>query len=173
VCRNQQTTCPAAYPSCPSNATTQPPAIQKVCTPQDLVEAAAACAGGAASAGCQAFFSTETQINAACAACLSPFDVPFNQETGLFLCVAPFVGASCNTDTGCYVDCITKSCAQCPAGQVNQCRNQARNGDCQQYFSGTTCTGGAFFGAGAFCNPANYQGFGNWLRGVGGHYCGQ
>jgi hypothetical protein len=150
-----------------------PPKIQKVCSPQDLVEAAAACAGGATSAGCTSFFSTEASINAACASCLQPFDVPFNEGTGLYLCVAPFVSSSCNTSTGCYVDCEEKSCEQCAPGQVNRCRNQARNGDCATYFNGSSCAGAAFFGSGSFCNPANYQGFGNWLRGVGGHYCGQ
>jgi hypothetical protein len=147
--------------------------VQKACTPQDLTEAAGACASGAASAGCQAFFKTEAQLNPSCASCLTPFDVAFADNTGLFRCVAPFVDDTCNTSTGCYVDCEAKSCAQCAAGQVAGCRNRARNGDCATYFRNISCTATAFFGSGAFCNPGNYNGFGDWLRGVGGHYCGQ
>ncbi len=173
LCKNQQTTCPAPYPSCPSGTTVTPPKTQKVCSAQDLTEAQAACAGGAASAGCTSFFTTEKQINAACASCLEPFDVPFADQTGVFLCASPFVNASCDNDVGCFEDCEAKTCTQCPAGSATtQCQNQARTGNCATWFNGLTCVAPVLAGTASFCSPTQYNGFGGWLRGVGGHYCG-
>ena len=172
VCKSDQTTCPAPFPSCPSGTTTSAPKVQTVCSAQDLSEAAAACASGAASAGCRAFFTSEKQLNAACASCLAPFDVPFAQETGIFLCVAPYVSASCDQSTGCFDLCEQTSCSQCPTGSVATCKRQAQNGACRGYVSGTTCVLGGLTGQGSFCSPTGYASFGDWLRGVGGHYCG-
>jgi hypothetical protein len=173
VCKNQQTTCPAPYPSCPGGVTTSILPIQHVCSALDLQDARAACAGGPNTPGCNQYFQFEQQFNPACGACLQPFDVPFNDATGIFACVAPFVDAQCDHETGCAIDCQTVSCEQCPPGGFAQCRNDVRQNQCGTYFQQSQCIGQALFGAGAFCNPGNYQGnFGGWLQGVGGHFCG-
>jgi hypothetical protein len=153
-------------------STITPPATLDVCTAQDLTEAQAACAGGAASAGCLAFFTTEKTLNAACATCLEPFDVPFADETGIFLCASPFVTADCNSDVACFENCEVQSCDQCPAGaQTTACQTTSRTGNCATWFDGLTCVAGALGGSASFCSPTAYAGFGAWLRGVGGHYC--
>jgi hypothetical protein len=173
VCKNQQTTCPAPYPSCPAGVSTPSLPIQHVCSSTDLQDARAACSGGPSTPGCVQYFQFEQQFNPACASCLQPFDVPFNDATGIFDCVAPFVGAQCDHATGCAIDCQTVSCEQCPQGGFNQCRNDVRQNQCGVYFQRSQCIGQALLGPGAFCNPGNYQGnFGGWLEGVGGHYCG-
>lgn len=173
VCGSEQTTCPAPYPSCPDGVTTAPVAQQKLCPVSDLQDARAACASGAHSPSCQAFFQFEQQTNAACATCLAPFDFTFNETRALFLCVAPFVNATCDHETGCAVDCSAKSCDQCDPTTKAQCQNSVRQNQCRDYYQQSVCTVAAFAGAGAFCNPANYgANFGAWLEGVGGHYCG-
>jgi hypothetical protein len=173
VCKNQQTTCPAPYGSCPASVTTSPLPIQHVCSATDLQDARAACAGGPNTPACVSYFQFEQQFNPACAACLKPFDVPFLDASGIFECVAPYVGPLCDHATGCAIDCQKVSCQQCPPASFTQCRNDVRQTQCAIYFQQSQCIGQALFGAGAFCNPGNYQGnFGAWLQGVGGHYCG-
>jgi hypothetical protein len=153
--------------------TTAVPTIEHVCSTVDLQNARAACSGGPGTTGCTSFFSFEQQVNPACASCLAPFNVAFQDVAGLFVCVAPFVGPACDHTTGCAIDCQNTSCAQCPQGSVTQCVNDVRSTQCGTYFQQSQCVGQAFFGAGAFCNPQNYGGnFGQWLQGVGGHYCG-
>jgi hypothetical protein len=171
VCKNQQQTCPAPYASCPSNVTTPVLPVMHVCSNNDLQQARAAC-GQANSVACKSFFSFESTVNPSCAKCLTPFDVPFNEGTGIFECTSPFVDSACNHDTGCLTDCETTSCAQCPAGTANQCRNDVQNNQCSQYVNNINCVFNALFGPASFCNPQNYSGFGAWLQGVGGHYCG-
>jgi hypothetical protein len=173
VCKSQQSTCPAPYPSCSSAVTTPAPAIQHVCSASDLQNAAAACAAGANSTGCQQFMQYEQQQNSGCASCLRPFSVPFDVGTGVFACVAPFVSPSCDHTTGCFADCLSRSCAACASGSVSQCQSSVLSGACAPYLSGVQCITRALYGTAPFCNPGSYQGdFGQWLQGVGGHYCG-
>jgi hypothetical protein len=145
-----------------------------VCSANELQNARAACSGGPDTTGCQAFYQFELQTNSACELCLEPFDASFQDAVGLFSCLAPFVSASCDHSTGCASDCIDTSCSQClTQADSDQCRNDVRNGQCGTYFQQSQCVAQALFGPGAFCNPQNYQGnFGQWLQGVGGHYCG-
>ena len=59
--------------------------------------------------------------------------------------------------------------------QQSQCQTSVKqpNGQCFQYVQGAQCVGQALFGQCSFCNPAQYFGnFGNWLQGVGQHFCG-
>jgi hypothetical protein len=152
---------------------TPTPVVQpKVCTAQDLAQAQSACNGGPTTQGCQNFLKTLLSNGAAkCEACLAPFVVPFAQGSGIFECLAPFVPASCNQDSACYVDCETTVCAKCAAAQLTQCQATARTGTCSSYTQGLTCLATGLSGAGAFCNPGSYSGFGAWLNGVGSHYC--
>jgi hypothetical protein len=175
TCSGQQTQCPSPYPACPANLETPSPTVQNVCSAVDLQAASAACAAGAHSPGCSAFFAYEAARNPACGMCLSTFDYDFFELTGLFACLAPFVDASCNHDTACVVDCTDQSCAMCsgPAA-ISQCQNQVRGGQCASYYQGAQCLGTALFGQGSFCNPNRYQDdFGSWLAGVGKYYCAQ
>jgi hypothetical protein len=167
-----QSTCPTSYGGCPSTTTTIPPQVTpNQCTASDLQDAKAACSLGF-DASCQSFFQTEQQINPSCAKCLTPFATPLQAGTGVFACVAPYVGASCNHSTGCATDCLTKSCSSCPANLVGQCDNQVQQGQCLSYYQGVTCVGSALFNQASFCNPQQYNGnYGAWLAGVGAHYC--
>jgi hypothetical protein len=147
--------------------------IQHVCSAADLTNASAACSGGAHSATCQSFYSFLQASKPACGKCLTPFDYDFNEVTGLFECAAPYVSPLCDHSTGCFTDCETQSCAQCPAGQTSTCEQNVRNGQCSTYLQQSQCVVQAFFSSASFCNPNNYGGnFGSWLQGVGGHYCG-
>jgi hypothetical protein len=156
--------------------TTQVPVVQaNACRSSDLSQASAACAGGASSTACLAFFQAEkanVDGGTACAACLQPFDIPFEDGAGIFLCAAPFLDASCNEDTGCYIDCETKSCAACASGEVAPCKTDQQTANCATYSKGLTCVQAALGGSGAFCNPSSYVSFGDWLAAVGASYCG-
>lgn len=144
-----------------------------MCSANELQQASAACAQ-AGSAGCQAYFNFERQVNPACAKCLTPFDVPFTDLSGIFTCAAPFVDATCNHDSACFTDCENQSCAKCPAGGVAACQADVQNNQCASFVNDLDCVFNSVFGGGAatFCNPQNYPSFGGWLQGVGGHYCG-
>jgi hypothetical protein len=176
VCQSQQTQCPSPYATCPNNVTTPVPTVQKgVCPGNDLVNAGAACTGGAHTSSCNSFFQFEQQQHPACATCLTPFHADFQELVGLFECVAPFVSSSCNHSTGCVVDCEDTSCSQCQPQDVAQCQQTALQGQCQPYLQQAACVLAGFLGQGAFCNPNSpqYQGnYGRWLQGVGTHYCG-
>ncbi len=128
-CSPTQTTCPAPYAGCPTGTVTASSPIESgACTPQDLTEAQAACAGGADTTGCTSFLQTLTSNGAqACALCLQPFVVPFEQGTGIFLCAAPFLSASCNQATGCFTDCETATCSECPASERRGMRGAGRD----------------------------------------------
>jgi hypothetical protein len=175
VCNNQQNTCPAPYGACPAGVTTAiTPSLQNICSDIDLDALQAACAGGPDSASCTAAFAVLAATNAACEACLVPFDVQFTQLSGIYKCVAPFVTAACNRSTGCAIDCGNTSCTQCPPASEDQCRNQVNNngGQCNGFVQQTACIAPAV-GPGDLCSPATYGGsFGGWLRAVGDHFCG-
>jgi hypothetical protein len=145
--------------------------IQHVCSANELAQARAACPQADASS-CPTFFQFEKATNPACASCLAPFDVPYNEVSGIATCTAPFVDTSCNHDTGCLTDCEAQSCGKCPAGSADQCRTDAQSNQCSAFAGNINCAFNALFGAASFCNPQNYPNFGGWLQGVGGHYCG-
>jgi hypothetical protein len=173
ACASQQMQCPAPYGGCFAPPT-QPPAMQPVCSPSDLQNAAAACAGGAYTQACFNFFNFEGTQNPACAQCLQPFDFQFADQDGIFACIAPFVSATCNQDTACTYDCTSQSCGQCPDQTTyNQCEQNVGTGQCSSFQTpATQCEQKAFSGPGAFCNPAGYPNYGQWLKGVGTNYCG-
>lgn len=175
VCNNQQNTCPAPYAACPGGTTTAvTPSLQNLCADADLDALQAACAGGPDTASCTAALQVIAQLNAACAACVQPFAVPFLELRGIYLCTAPQVSTGCRASTGCATDCIEKSCSLCPAGSADQCRNQvgAGGGQCAPFVQQTACVTAAL-GNGQLCSPQTYQGnFGRWLRAVGDAFCG-
>jgi hypothetical protein len=179
TCTNVQTKCPAAYGSCGGGVTTPSPSVTKAaCAAADLADAQNACKGGFATAACQNFFSTIAGVNPSCSKCLSPFDYDFTAVTGIFNCVSPFVSATCNHNTGCVGDCVAQSCGGCSQQNKASCETQVRGqgGQCLSYLqSAGVCVGQALFNnkAAQFCSPQSYAGnYGNWLAGVGAHYCG-
>ncbi len=174
ICSNAGGNCPAAYPTCPAGVTTPiKPALQNVCPDVDLDALQTACNPGQDSASCTAAFAALAAINPACNTCLDPFNVPFQQLTGIYTCVSPFVSAACNRSTGCASDCGNKSCSGCPAASEDQCRNQVNGGggQCNTFVNQTACVAPAI-GPGQLCSPATYGSYGGWLRAVGDHFCG-
>ncbi|MFO0663387.1 MAG: hypothetical protein U0174_05520 [Polyangiaceae bacterium] len=171
--------CPEPYAGCPAAASTPVPVPVTSCSAQNLQDAAAACAQGANSGPCNAFFQFLAQTSPDCGTCLSPFKFPIGEGTGIFNCAAPFVDADCNHNTGCVTDCVESSCDQCGgAASTNACKNDVRNNQCNAFVGqSAACIGPAIQGAGgaAFCNPAAYPPangrFGRWLAAVGTHYC--
>lgn len=176
VCKNQMSTCPAPYGQCPLNVTTTPPPVSKgACTAIDLQDARAACAQGRNTPTCRQFWTFILQQKPNCGKCLSPFDYDFFDLTGIYNCVAPYVGANCNHSTACVADCVTKSCSQCSMQALPQCQTQVKqqNGQCLPYVQQTQCIAQALFGMASFCSPQQYMGnYGAWLQGVGNRYCG-
>ncbi len=178
VCANQQSTCPASYPTCDPSVTEAPaPNAKGSCDPADLQDAQQACSQGAASPACNSFFDFLASTNGkqACGQCLAPFHYTFQESRGIFTCVQPFASGPCNHRTGCAIDCADTSCSQCPSGSELQCENnvEAVGGQCRPFFNQTGCISGPLLGAAAFCNPATYpqRNYGAWLAGVGTHYC--
>jgi hypothetical protein len=174
VCTSQQTACPAAYPTCPPGLQIRAPAVQRVCSATDLLDAAAGCADGVTSSPtCGAFYGREASSNPACAACLEVFDFDFVDQTGIRTCVAPYVSAACNHNSACVADCTREACAACDDG-TSQCETQAQTGACAAFTQADECITQALSGPAAVCNPTTYQGkFGAWLQAVGAKYCGQ
>jgi hypothetical protein len=177
VCNSQQTQCPSAYAGCPPGLSTQAQPVQQVCSASELQNAAAACASGAYSTSCFNFYNYEYSQNPPCGSCLQPFDVAFQDQTGLATCVAPFVSATCNQDTACTSDCTVSSCSSCPDQMTyDQCRAavDASTGQCATWSNpATQCEQQAYSAAGSFCDPSKYSNFGTWLQGVGKYYCGK
>jgi hypothetical protein len=178
VCVTEQTQCPAMYPGCQDGFLQPVLTPQKVCSMADLQAAAVACATGANTFGCQAFFTFENQTNPTCGGCLQTFDYDFSQGTGILACAAPYLDTMCNHEAACLNDCATQSCSGCPDDpSTASCENQvgSASGQCSAYSQGVACVAKAVLagGPGAVCNPAAYpSGFGAWLQAVGGQYCG-
>jgi hypothetical protein len=177
TCNNQQMTCPAPYGMCPANVETPILPVQKgACSAQDLLDARTACAQGPNTLTCTQFWSFILQQKPGCGKCLLPFDYAFQDFTGIYNCVAPYVSQPCRHNTGCVDDCATTSCKQCPNMQTQQaCMQQVKGfgGQCFPYVQASQCVVQALFGPAQFCNPQQYFGqFGAWLQGVGQHYCG-
>ena len=173
-CSNQQNTCPAPYPTCPG-AVTMPvtPTLQNLCTDPDLDALQAACAAGADSGPCIAALATLAATNAACQKCIQPFAVPWEQLSGLYLCASPQVSTACRRSMGCATDCGDKSCNQCTPDNVDDCKNtvnQPGGGQCGTYVQQTNCAAAAF-APNQPCSPFAGN-FGQWLRRVGDHFCG-
>jgi hypothetical protein len=174
ACASQQMSCPAPYPGCFPGTTTFAPTPEPVCSTNDLANAAAACAGGAATTACQNFFNFEFEQNPSCGGCLETFDVDFVYQTGIYACIAPYVTPACNGETGCSANCAEESCGSCPdTASYDQCSMTVGSGQCATYSqSAQQCEQQAFSGPAAFCNPGQYSGFGAWLQGVGAQFCG-
>ncbi|MDB4943138.1 MAG: hypothetical protein JWP97_2672 [Labilithrix sp.] len=170
LCANQAGLCPANYPGCAAGvATPVTPSLQNLCSDvADLDSLQAGCDGG----NCAGAFAVLQATNPACAACIAPFNVPFAQGTGLYLCAAPFVNATCNRSTGCAADCEDTACDQCPAANETQCRSSVltAGGKCSGQAIASACIAPAV-GPGGFCRFDNRT-FGAWLRAVGDHFCG-
>jgi hypothetical protein len=142
----------------------------------DIQDARAACLQGWGTLSCTQFWTFINQQKPTCGKCLDPFNYDFQAFTGIYNCVSPFVGGSCNHTTGCVSDCSTASCKPCPNPQAeSQCETSVKQpqGQCFTYVQQSQCIAQGLFGQGAFCNPGQYNGnYGLWLAGVGGHYCG-
>ena len=171
ACTSQQTICPGVYTGCPSALQQMVPVPQTVCSAGDLMNADMACADGAQTDGCSAFFASSLP-SPACLSCLQPFAFDFVQQAGILACVAPFVDATCNHNSACTVDCIAQSCSNCPDTTLTiLCDTQVPSGTCST-FASDACVSQALGGSAIVCNPSTYQGkFGDWLLGVGSKYC--
>jgi hypothetical protein len=178
VCSGPATNCPVAYGTCPAGVTTAAQVRhQNVCAASDLAQARIACGGAGApyDTSCTNYFTTLTAINPACARCMKPFDKSFSELSGLYACVAPFVSAACDHNTGCADDCRNVSCAMCAMASSASCRTSVQTGQCATEFAAANCFNGGLTGMGSFCNPASgmYRGnYGAWLQGVASQYCG-
>ena len=174
TCVSLQRQCPGVYSGCPAALHTAPPVKQAVCAARDLDNAAAGCGGGPNTAGCNAFFNYEAAANPACVTCLQAFDFDFADETGIRLCVAAFVDATCNHASACAYECVREACYSCPdTPSTILCADQVNVATCASYHQGDGCVTTALGGPGAVCNPATYQQrFGDWLKAVGGVFCG-
>jgi hypothetical protein len=171
-CNNQQTTCPAPYGNCPAG-TIMPvtPATQRVCTDAQLDTLAIACAAGSDTLACRIAVAA---LPSSCQRCIAVFDHPFEQNTGLYACAASQVGDGCRRAMGCATSCSQTSCSQCLPTSENQCYALVTGpgGQCRSFHQpATTCTAQAL-AAGQLCSPFSYANFGQWLRGVGDHFCG-
>jgi len=149
---------------------------QGVCSKQDLLDARSACNVGPQAATCVQFYQFLAGNKPNCGKCLAPFDYAFQDLTGIYNCLSPYVSMNCRHITGCVDDCTTQSCKQCPnMGAQQQCDQtvKAPMGQCFSYVQQSSCIIQGLFGGGQFCNPGQYFGnFGAWLQGVGQHYCG-
>jgi hypothetical protein len=174
VCSNAGGKCPAAYGACPAGTQTPVPAqLTKVCSTADLDAVGAACTGGPDTGTCRSAFLVLATTNPSCSTCLRPFDVPFAQLSGLYRCASAFVDAACNQATGCAINCQDASCNQCLPAFDAQCRDRVNDtgGQCKPFVQATGCTA-APLGPGQLCSSATYASFGEWLRAVGDHFCG-
>ena len=174
TCVSLQTQCPGVYPSCPAALQEPAPVRQEVCSSADVQNAAAGCAGGPDTAGCNAFFNLEVASNPACFACLQQFSYDFADGTGIRLCVQPFVDAACNHNSACVIECVREACYNCPdTPSAILCGGQVQLGACMSYYQADVCVTTALNGAGAVCNPATYQqSYRDWFQAVGAEYCG-
>jgi len=170
-CNDQQTTCPAAYNTCP-NGTSMPirQQLQNVCSDTNLDTLTTACAGGPETATC---IGAIAALPATCRTCLAPFNHPFAERRGLYACAAPSVDAQCRQNMGCASDCTDTSCKQClplaeggcytlVSGIGGQCRTLTNNA--------SNCAGAAL--SSGLCSQFSYASFGAWLRTVGDQFCG-
>lgn len=170
-CNDRQSTCPATFRSCPSIATIPPlPTKLGVCPDLALAALAAACVTGPESARCQAVYGN---LPLACRACLVPFHHPFIQNTGVYVCAASQgLTADCRHALGCAEACALQSCTRCSNASEDQCYSLVNgpSGQCHDFDEATSCADSAI-NAG-LCSPFSYANYGQWIRGVGDHFCG-
>ena len=170
-CSDQQASCPATYGMCAVGITTPVMATtQRRCTDRQLDTVVAACATDPDSVTCTAAVNA---LGNACATCLAPFKVPFAQNSGLWTCAAPSVGANCRRVTGCATSCATTSCTQCDDATEGSCYGIVNGigGQCSVYATAANCTA-LELQAGQLCSQFSYGSFGAWFRAVGDHFCG-
>jgi hypothetical protein len=170
-CNDQQSTCPAAYGACPLGVSTPvTPARQRVCSDASLSTLTAACAGGPDTQACVRAVGA---LSATCRGCLAPFNEPFSGSAGLYACAASFVSAPCRRATGCATDCAERSCRQCASTSEDQCVALVNEigGQCMTYALIANCARSAL-DPGELCSQFSYAHFGEWLRSVGDHFCG-
>jgi hypothetical protein len=74
---------------------------------------------------------------------------------------------------GCADDCAQTSCTKCPPTSETQCHALVTgvNGQCRSFHAAASCSN-AVLAAGQLCSQFSYADFGQWLRGVGDHFCG-
>jgi hypothetical protein len=173
TCVSLQSQCPGNYPSCPASLQEPAPLSQKVCSSVEIQNAAAGCAGGPDTVGCNAFFNLEAAANAACSGCLQQFNYKFADGIAIRLCIEPFVDAACNHNSACLLECVEEACYSCldtPSAVL--CATQVQSGACAPYYHDDGCVTDALNGAGAVCNPATYAGsYRAWFQAVAGLYC--
>jgi hypothetical protein len=169
-CNNQQTTCPAAYGSC-ADGVTMPvrPELQGHCSDAVLTQLATDCENGPDAASC---ISRVAGLTAQCRTCLAPFNHPFIQNTGLYACAASQVSAPCRHVLGCANECAQTSCTQCSAASEDQCHIlvNGQGGQCRNFEQQANCANSALNSG--LCSTFSYGNYGQWLRGVGDHFCG-
>jgi hypothetical protein len=186
-CASQETACPATYAGCPAGLEESAPTPQHVCSPSDLQNVAAACAGGEDAPACSMDLFLELGVmGSSCLSCLQNFafttvswtapgretDHPHLMQDAIRSCAAPYVDAACNHNSACVSDCLTEACYNCTVA-MTECLASAQSGTCATYFAQDQCMTQALSAAAAFCNPDTYQGnFGLWLQAVGAQYCG-
>jgi hypothetical protein len=173
TCVSLQTECPGLYPACPPSLQQQAPVRHDACSMGEIANAASACAGGPNTAGCNAFFNLEAAVKPACVSCLQAFSYDFVDQTGIRLCVQPFVSTACNHNSACVLECVEEACYSCPdTPSAILCGTQVQSGACAAYYEADACVTAALNGAGAVCNPATYkQSYSAWFQAVGATYC--
>ena len=169
-CNNQQTTCPAPYGSCPLGTRMPPIATeQRRCTNVELDRLAAECVAGPESAACVAAYAT---LVGTCQACLQPFHHPFVRNTGIYACAAASVSEPCRIALGCADHCAQSSCNQCSASSKDLCyvRVNGLGGQCALQDLAANCARDEM--ERGLCSSFSYAHYGQWIRGVGDHFCG-
>jgi hypothetical protein len=171
-CNNQQNTCPAVYGGCPGGvALPNIPATQNLCSDAELLTIGANCADGPDLTGC---VNALASVAPACSTCLDPFKHPFVQNVGLWACAAAFVLQPCRRAMGCAADCAQTSCNQCAPASENQCYTLVNGlgNQCGTAFVAADTCADAALDPGQLCSAVSYTDYGQWLRAVGDHFCG-
>lgn len=173
VCSDNQKQCPAPYGNCPAGLRTEvTPVAQNVCSDIDLDQIAASCTGQNDDFTCDLAIS---QTGFACQQCVTRFNHPFAQRTGLFACAAsiPGIGDACRRQMGCTTDCDETSCEQCGSSTESSCYTlvNGASGQCNRFASQTDCAN-TELSAGHVCSQFSYPNFSSWLREVTDRFCG-
>jgi hypothetical protein len=87
--------------------------------------------------------------------------------------LVPYLTPGCNHDLTCAVFCSNGACSQCSNPQQDACQQQVfeSGGQCNPWVNGYFCAQAALSGPAAFCDFAGNVG--DWIAGVGAHYCGK
>ncbi len=143
--------------------------LQKVCSDAVLAALATDCATGPETSTC---IDRVAALTVECQTCLAPLHHPFAQRTGLYACAASQVGAMCRHALACANECAQTSCTRCSAGTEDQCHTlvNGQGGQCRVLSQQANCANNALDDG--LCSPFSYSSYGQWLRGVGDHFCG-